>query len=110
MPLHRTETFTTTGVKTPWNCDHSIAPFNLNVSFDLLDASTGSFKLQYSYDVLGPTQTADDATWFDSTEIPAGTTADIAQQFTGPVTMVRVDIAALTGSLKMTMLQGMSIN
>lgn len=107
--LSRTETYSTTGTKASWNCDPSITPFNMNVVLALL-SGTVSYKLQYSYDTLGPTDADTAATWFDSTEIPAATAASAAQQFTAPVTMIRVVIAAITGSLKMTMLQGISTN
>lgn len=110
MPLSRTETYTTTGTKGSWNCDPSITPFNLSVVVALLGAATASYKIQYSYDALGPTQADSDATWFDSTEIPAATAASAAQQFTAPVAMIRIVIAAITGSVKMTMLQGISVN
>ena len=111
MPLQRTETYTTTGTKGSWNCDPSITPFNVNVAFALVTGPV-SYKLQYSYDTLDdPTKTDNDATWFDSTEIPAATAASAAQQFTAPIARVRAVIATLTaGSLQMTMLQGMSTN
>ena len=111
MPLQRTEIYTTTGTKQSWNCDPSISPFNLSVALTLMGAATGTFGLQYSYDTLdGPTLTDSDAEWFDSTVIPAGTTADAQQAFNAPIARVRVVIAALSGSLKMTMLQGFSKN
>lgn len=110
MPLQRTETYTTTGTKASWNCDPSVAPFNLSVALALL-TGTVSYKLQYSYDVLdSPTAVDSDATWYDSTEIPAATAASSAQVFTAPIARLRVVIATISGSLKMTMLQGMSIN
>lgn len=109
MPLRRTETYTTTGTKGSWNCDPTLTPFNLSVAFALL-TGTVSYKLQFSYDTLGPTDADSSATWFDSTEIPAATAASAVQSFNAPVTMVRVVIAAITGSLQMTMLQGMSVN
>lgn len=111
MPLQRTETYTTTGTKQSWNVDPSITPFQLSVALDLVSASTGTFGLQYSYDTLdSPTATDSDATWFDSAVIPAGTTADAQQAFTTPIARIRVVIAALSGSLKMTALQGFSVN
>jgi hypothetical protein len=84
MPLQRTETFTGTGNTASWNCDPSITPFNLNVACAVL--GTATYKLQYSYDSLA------------------------AQQFTAPVYRIRLVIAANSGGIKMTMLQGMSIN
>jgi hypothetical protein len=107
--LSRTETYTTTGTKGSWNCDGSITPFNMVVALALL-SGTVSYKLQYSYDRLGPTDADTAATWFDSVEIPAATAVSAAQQFSAPITMIRVVIAAITGSLKMTMRQGISTN
>jgi hypothetical protein len=110
MPLQRTETYTTTGTKGSWNCDPSIAPFQVTVSFALL-SGTVSYSLQYSYDTLdSPTAVDSDATWFDSADIPPATSGNAATQFAAPIARVRVVIAAITGPLKMTMLQGMSIN
>lgn len=111
MPLQRTVTFDTTGTKESWNCDPSITPFALTVAFALSDAGTVNYKLQVSYDTLDdPLLTDNDATWFDSTNIPAGTTGSKAEAFVAPIARVRVVIAALSGTLKMTMLQGMSTN
>jgi hypothetical protein len=109
MPLQRTETFTGTGNTASWNCDPSITPFNLNVACAVL--GTATYKLQYSYDSLDDPLGSDaSATWYDSVEIPAGTAVSAAQQFTAPVYRIRLVIAANSGGIKMTMLQGMSIN
>lgn len=109
MPLTRTETYTTTGTKGSWNLDTSIAPFQVNVSVVL--TGTADYKLQYSYDALdSPTAVDTDATWFDSADIPASTAASAAAAFNNPIARVRLVIAAVTGSLKMTAIQPMSIN
>jgi hypothetical protein len=111
MPLQRTETYTTTGTKGSWNCDPSIAPFQVNVAAILSDAGTVDYKLQYSYDTLdGPALTDSDASWIDSDDIPGGTTTTAEANFSTPIARVRIVIAALSGSLKVTMLQGFSIN
>lgn len=111
MPLQRTETYTTTGTKGSWNCDPSIAPFDMSVAITFVTGPV-SYKLQYSYDTLdGPTLTDNDATWFDSAAIPAGTAVNAEAAFTSPIARVRIVIATLTaGSIKMTMLQGLSTN
>jgi hypothetical protein len=110
MPLQRTETYTTTGTKGSWNCDPSIAPFQVNIACVLL-SGTVDYKLQYSYDTLdSPTATDTDATWIDSNDIPASTAATAEANFSTPIARVRIIIAAISGSLKMSMLQGMSIN
>lgn len=107
MPLSRTETYTTTGTKGSWNCDPATTPFSLSVAFAISGGGAANYRLQYSYDALdSPTAVDTDATWFDSTAIPAGTIVSASQAFAAPIARVRVVIASLTGSLKMTMLQG----
>lgn len=111
MPLQRTETYSTTGTKGSWNCDPSIAPFSVNIAC-VLSAGTVDYKLQYSYDTLDdPVLTDSNATWIDSDDIPAVTTATAEANFSTPIARVRLIITALSGgTLKMTMLQGFSIN
>lgn len=111
MPLQRSETYSTTGTKQSWNCDPSVAPFNVNIGC-VLSAGTVDYKLQYSYDTLDNPLLADsDATWIDSDDIPASTTGTAEANFSTPIARVRLVIAALSGgTLKMTMLQGMSTN
>lgn len=111
MPLQRSETYSTTGTKGSWNCDPSIAAFSVNLAV-ILSAGTCSYTLQYSYDTLDdPTLTDSDATWFDSDDLPAGTTASGEANFSTPIARVRLVIAALSGgTLTMKMLQGMSVN
>ena len=110
MPLQRTETYTTTGTKQSWNCDPSVTPFNVNVGAILL-SGTVDYKLQYSYDTLDdPLLTDSDASWIDSNDIPAATSATAEANFSTPIARVRIIIDAISGSLKVTMLQGFSIN
>jgi hypothetical protein len=111
MPLQRTETYTTTGTKASWNCDPSITPFALSVMCALI-SGTVDYKLQYSYDTLdGPLDTDASAVWIDSDGIPAGTTGSAEENFSGaPIARIRVVIASISGSLKVTMLQGFSSN
>lgn len=110
MPLQRTETYTTTGTKTSWNCDPSISPFNVNIGCILL-SGTVDYKLQYSYDSLDdPLATDASAAWIDSNDIPASTATTAEANFSTPIYRVRLIINAISGSLKMTMLQGLSTN
>lgn len=111
MPLNRSETYTAPGTTVSWNLDPSIAPFNAAIACWLSTDGSVSYKLQYSYDLLSdPKLTDADASWIDSTDIPAGTSGDGFSSFSFPVARIRLVIASLTGSLKMQMLQGMSIN
>lgn len=111
MPYRRSEVYTTTGTKQSWNTDASIAPFTCAIAFTL-SAGTVDYKLQYTLDPLdSPTSQDNDASWFDSVDIPPGTTGNSVASFLTPVARVRVVIAALSGgSLKMEMIQGLSVN
>lgn len=111
MPLQRTQTYSNPGALTTpsWNCDPSITPFQVSIA--CIVTGTVSYKLQYSYDTLDDPKAADSAAdWIDSTVIPAATATTKEQTFTSPIARVRLVFASGTGSVKMTMLQGMSVN
>jgi|SRR5580698_5490098 hypothetical protein len=111
MPLQRTETYSAPATTVSWNCDQSITPFNVNVVCLLSNGGTVSYKLQYSYDSLdNPVLNDTNATWIDSNDIPAGTSASAETNFSTPIARVRLVIASLTGTLTMKMLQPMSVN
>lgn len=109
MPYRRTETYTTTGTKGSWNADPSIAPFNAAINCTI--TGTCTYKLQYTLDPLdSPTAIDSDAVWIDSNDIPAATATSATASFITPVARVRVIISAISGSLKVEMIQGMSTN
>lgn len=107
MPLYREITYDTSGTKESLNLDPSVVPFNACVGCTL--TGTASYKLQYS---LSPMTVADaNALWFDSGDIPSGTSTSAATGFPYPVTRVRLDIASLVGgSIALQLLQGFSTN
>lgn len=107
-PLFRTITYTDTGTKDSFNLDPSIASFKVCVAFTL-SAGTVDYKMQYS---LSPMDVADaDALWFDSTEVPASTTASIVAALATPYSRIRAVIAAISGgTLTMQVRQGISVN
>jgi len=104
--LYASQISSTTGTKASLFLDPSIAPFQAAVACTL--SNTATYKLQYSLDP----QTVDDATalWFDSTGIPASSSASATTTFIGPVSRVRVVIAALSGTLTLQTSQGFSTN
>lgn len=108
MPLYKTATYTTTGTTDSINLDPSIAPFNATVAVTLT-AGTTSYKLQWSLDPMTVTDAA--ALWFDSTDIPASTTASKVSYLIAPVSRLRLVIASLSGgNLVLQVQQGISIN
>jgi hypothetical protein len=109
MPLYQAISYTTTGTKASLNLDPSIAPFNASVACTLVAGSI-SYKLQFSLDPFD-TVTDANALWFDSADIPSGTTASKTSALTYPVSRVRFIIASIaTGPLTVQILQGLSIN
>ena len=109
MPYYRTETYTTTGTKGSWNTDPSIVPFNCSVNCTVTGSAT--YSLQYSFDPLSsPTAVDSDAVWITSVDIPVGTVVSQQTAFVVPVARIRVVIAAVSGSVKVEMAQGLSTN
>ena len=106
MSLYHTASYTTTGAQPSLNMDPSIAPFNAMVAVTV--GSTGTYALQYSLD---PMTTADgSATWFDSPDLPTGTTASGVSSLLAPVSRVRLNIAANTGTITIQTRQGFTTN
>lgn len=106
MALYRKVPYTTTGVKESLNMDAPIAPFNASVAVTV--GTTATYKMQFSLDPMD-VQDAD-AFWFDSVNIPAGTTASILSNVAFPVSRVRFDIAAISGTMTVQIQQGFTIN
>lgn len=104
--LYQTVAYTTTGTKTGVFLDPSIAPFQAAVQCTV--GTTATYKLQYSLDPQTVTDAA--AIWADSSGIPAATAATAATTFIGPVSRVRVVIAAVSGTLTLQTQQGISTN
>ena len=107
MPYYQTQTYTTAATEPSLFLDSSIAPFNAQVAVTI--SGTVSYKLQWT---LADSNVADSAAnWFDSTDIPSGTSASKTSIITAPVARIRLIIATLTGgSIILEVRQGMSIN
>lgn len=99
-------TYSSTGAKPSINVDPLIAPFQTAVACTL--GTTGTYKVEYSFSPMSVTDA--NAIWFDSVGIPAGSTASAVTTFFGPVSRVRVNIAALGTTLIMQVSQGISTN
>jgi len=108
MALYQTITYTTTGTKDSINTDPSIAPFNATLAVTLT-GGTATYKAQWS--ISAPDVADADAIWFDSTDIPANTSASKVSYLTAPVGRVRLIIAALSGGdLVLQLAQGYTKN
>lgn len=104
--LYQTAAYTTTGTKASLNLDPSIADFKATVAANV--GTTATYKMQYSLDPMSVADSA--ALWFDSTNIPAGTTTTKIEGLVSPVSRIRLVIAAVSGTLTLQVLQGISVN
>jgi len=111
MPYTHSVTYSAPATTPSIDFDPSIAPFNASITCTLLSGATASYKLQYTTHNYGVLDTDSNANWFDSPDIPSGTTASTFASFITPVTRVRLVIASLSGgTLQMETLQGLSTN
>lgn len=101
------QTHTTTGIKTPWNADWMIAPFNTTVGA-IIASGAATYAIQYCLDDLN--DTAVTPRWIDTADAPTGTNTTKVIQFTFPVRFVRINIAVITGTVEFKIIQSMSIN
>lgn len=111
MLLYHDVTYTQVGTTQSIDLDQTIAPFTVTVAVTV-NTGPASFKMQYTIDDYSdPAKTDATASWFDSTEIPAATAANIIVGLTKPVSRIRFVIATLTaGSLRVQTQQGFSKN
>ena len=108
MAYYQANSYTTTGTKASINLDPSVTPFAVSVACTLEGAATGTYSMQFS---LSPMTIADaDALWLTSGDVPVGTTTNAGSLFTSPVSRVRLVIAAVSGTLTIQTLQGLSTN
>lgn len=106
MALFNQEAYTTTGTKTAVLMDPSISPFNASIRVNL--SSTGTYGLQFSLNQ--PDIPDANAIWFDSANIPTGTTASATTNLMFPVSRARLVIAANGGTITLQICQGYTNN
>lgn len=85
----------------PVPLDLYLTPFS--VAIQCVVAAPATYKLQYSYD--DPFQTGGIVTWFDDTDIPAGSTTSLESTFNNAISAVRVNQSAGAGTVTMTVRQ-----
>jgi hypothetical protein len=113
MPYSKTITYLAgaSGAQASFDFDPSIAPFNAAITCTLLSGATANYKLQYTTTTYGVTTTDSQANWFDSPDIPAGTTASTYAAFLTPITRARINLSSLSGgNMQVDVIQGMSTN
>lgn len=106
MALFNQAAYTDTGTKASILLDPSISPFNASIHVDL--SSTGTYGLEFS--LSAPDVSDSSAIWFDSVNIPAGTTADATTNLMFPVGRVRAVIVANGGTITLQICQGYTNN
>lgn len=106
MALSHYVSYADTGTKASVNMDPSISPFNATVGVTL--SSTGTYGLQYSLDA--PETSDANALWFDSVNIPSGSTGSLVTNLMFPVARIRVVIVANGGTITLQALQGYTTN
>lgn len=89
------------------NLDPSIADFKVRVYCNVSAGATVSYKLQYSLDPM--TVLDADALWIDSTTIPAATATSKEENFTSPISRIRIVVGANDGTIKVQVLQGFMV-
>lgn len=102
-PIYKT--YTTTGAKEAIPLDLHRNPFNVSVFLNLVDASTATATLEYTGDnVQDPAYVAANGKWWPHPDM-TGSTADDEAVITKPVTAVRLNIAAISGSVQLQIIQ-----
>ena len=95
----------TLGGQTPIAVDFYQGAFSARVGV-YIASGTATYGVEYSMDNANdPTITA---RWFPDATLPAGTTASGTTTYNAPIQFVRANIAALSGSLEMKVLQGIT--
>ena len=95
-------TVTATGATAAIPLNTQVTPFNATVAITLVGASTGTFTVQHTVDDIFDASVT--PVWLDHSDI-ASDTANVAGNYAFPVTAVRLSVAALSGSLKFTVIQ-----
>lgn len=104
MPLPYVQRSSTTGAKAPFLCDYSQSPFNMSVAAVLEGAATATYAVQYTLDDLNDASIT--PVWFDDAKLPTGTAANGVSNYMFPVRAVRINIAAISGTVRFTAIQG----
>lgn len=100
-PVYRT--YTTTGEKDPIALNYYQTPFNATAGVWLVSSATATFGVEFTLD---DPQSAS-ARWYDDPTLGPTSNADGVTSYLFPVTAVRLNISAISGSVEFKVLQGM---
>lgn len=101
------QSYTTTGAKTPVVMDHLTCPFNATVAAYLVSGGTATFTVEYCLDDLNDASIT--ARWIADANATSVSATKVLN-YNNPVRAVRLNIAAISGTIEFKVLQGMSIN
>jgi hypothetical protein len=97
----------TTGASAPIVLDITQLPFNTSFAVEFVGSPTTSYKVQYTLSNLEDATWT--ATWFDDSNVGAGTTTASVGNYMFPVQAVRLFVASLSGgSLRLVTIQGIN--
>jgi uncharacterized PurR-regulated membrane protein YhhQ (DUF165 family) len=97
-------TLTAAGVSAPIILDTYRNPFSVGVGVTKSGDILYSVELTYD-DVFSGTFNPATASWFILSGFPVGTAASANGTISSPVTAVRINVASITGSVVMTVIQ-----
>ena len=95
------------GAQQPISVDWMQAPFAARVAVYIPAGSSATYGVEWTADDADNTNIT--ARWFSDSTLPAGQTASGTTSYTSPVQFVRVNIAALSGTLETKLVQGMQV-
>lgn len=99
MPYSRT--ITATGAQPAFAPDIMQSPFNLSAGVVLLAGATATYGIEFTLDDVNDPS----AVWFPDANLAPGQTANGVTNYMFPVRGIRVNVTALTGTIRFTILQ-----
>jgi hypothetical protein len=95
---------TALGVSAPVILDIYLGPFSVGIGVTV--TGTASYSVEYTYDdVFSSTFSPSTASWFAVSGLAAGTTVSKDGTLSSPVTAVRLNVASVSGSVVMNVIQ-----
>lgn len=99
------KSYNSTGAKEWIPLDYIQTPFNVGVNVNLVGAGTATYGVELTFDNVFDPAVTPVAIPFAS--IPTGTTADAYAGLTVPCMALRLNVAALSGSIELKVFQGL---